>query len=64
MAGLRIIIVAVNLDCYSFYAKIRIWPYLVRITKLNRIILLVYKKAYFNTNDLDFAIPSVVVSLL
>jgi hypothetical protein len=27
-------------------------------------ILLVYKEAYFNTNDLDFAIPSVVVSLL
>jgi hypothetical protein len=37
---------------------------LVRITRLNRIILLVYKKAYFNTNDLDFAIPSVVISLL
>ena len=27
-------------------------------------ILLMYKKAYFNTNDLDFAIPSVVVSLM
>jgi hypothetical protein len=27
-------------------------------------ILLVYKEAYFNTNDLDYAIPSVAVSLL
>jgi hypothetical protein len=27
-------------------------------------ILLVYKKAYFNTNYLDYAIPSMVVSLL
>jgi hypothetical protein len=27
-------------------------------------ILLVYKKAYFNTNDLDYAIPSVAVSLM
>ena len=27
-------------------------------------ILLVYKEAYFNTNDLDSAIPSVVVSLM
>ncbi|KAL9366951.1 hypothetical protein Peur_038150 [Populus x canadensis] len=27
-------------------------------------ILLVYKEAYFNTNDLDLAIPSVVVSLM
>jgi hypothetical protein len=27
-------------------------------------ILLVYKEAYFNSNDLDSAIPSVVVSLL
>jgi hypothetical protein len=28
------------------------------------IIFLVYKEAYFNTNNLDSAIPSVVVSLL
>ena len=28
------------------------------------IILLVYKEAYFNTNDLDSAIPSVAVSLM
>jgi hypothetical protein len=27
-------------------------------------ILLVYKKSYFNTNDLDYCIPSVCVSLL
>ena len=27
-------------------------------------ILLVYKEAYFNTNDLDFVIPSVAVSLM
>jgi hypothetical protein len=27
-------------------------------------ILLVYKEDYFNTNDLDYAIPSVVVSLM
>jgi hypothetical protein len=27
-------------------------------------ILLVYKEAYFNTNDLDSAIPSVAVSLM
>ena len=27
-------------------------------------ILLVYKKAYFNSNDLDSAIPSMAVSLL
>ena len=27
-------------------------------------ILLVYKKAYFNTNDLNYCIPSVYVSLL
>jgi hypothetical protein len=27
-------------------------------------ILLVYKEAYFNTNDLDYAIPSVAVSLM
>ena len=27
-------------------------------------ILLVYKEAYFNTNDLDFAIPNVAVSLM
>jgi hypothetical protein len=27
-------------------------------------ILLVYKEAYFNTNDLDSAIPSITVSLL
>jgi hypothetical protein len=27
-------------------------------------ILLVYKKACFNTNDLDHVVPSVVVSLL
>jgi hypothetical protein len=27
-------------------------------------ILLIYKKAYFNINDLDHIIPSVVVSLL
>ena len=27
-------------------------------------ILLVYKEAYFNTNDLDFNIPSVIVSLM
>jgi len=27
-------------------------------------ILLVYKEAYFNTNDLDLAIPSMVVSLM
>ena len=27
-------------------------------------ILLVYKEAYFNTNDLDYVIPSVAVSLL
>jgi hypothetical protein len=27
-------------------------------------ILLLYKKAYFNINDLDSAIPSVAVSLL
>ena len=30
--------VAVNLDCCAFYAKIRTWPYLGRITGLNRII--------------------------
>ena len=28
------------------------------------IILLVYKKAYFNTNDLDHIVPSVAISLL
>jgi hypothetical protein len=28
------------------------------------IILLVYKEAYFNTNDLDSTIPSVAVSLM
>jgi hypothetical protein len=27
-------------------------------------ILLVYKEAYFNTNDLDSAIPSVTISLM
>jgi hypothetical protein len=27
-------------------------------------ILLVYKKAYFNTNDLDYIVPSVAISLL
>jgi len=27
-------------------------------------ILLVYKEAYFNTNNLDSAIPSLIVSLL
>ena len=27
-------------------------------------ILLVYKEAYFNSNDLDFVIPSMTVSLL
>jgi len=27
-------------------------------------ILLVYKQAYFDTNDLDFAIPSVAISFL
>ena len=30
-------IVAVNLDCCAFYVKIRIWPYLGRITGLNHI---------------------------
>jgi hypothetical protein len=28
------------------------------------IILLMYKKAYFNTNNIDYFIPSVVISLL
>jgi hypothetical protein len=28
------------------------------------IILLVYKEAYFNTNDLDHVVPSVAISLL
>jgi hypothetical protein len=37
----------------DFYAK-----------KLKLMILLVYKEAYFNTNNLDFVIPSVAVSLL
>jgi hypothetical protein len=36
----------------DFYAK-----------KLKLMILLVYKEAYFNTNNLDFVIPSVAVSL-
>ena len=27
-------------------------------------IILMYKEAYFNTNDLDYAIPSVAVSLM
>ena len=28
------------------------------------IILLVYKEAYFNTNDLDHIVPTVVISLV
>jgi hypothetical protein len=46
----------------NFYAK-RSQIRSVFITN-KLIILLVYKEAYFNTNELDSAIPSVAVSLM
>jgi len=45
----------------NFYAK----GSQIRYAFFNKpVILLVYKEAYFNTNDLDSAIPSVAVSLM
>jgi hypothetical protein len=47
---------------HNFYAK---GAQIIAVFFTNKpIIFLVYKEAYFNTNNLDFAIPSVVVSLL
>jgi hypothetical protein len=45
----------------NFYAKRAQIRSVFFINKLR--ILLVYKEAYFNTNDLDFVIPSMTVSL-
>ena len=45
-----------------FYAKRAQIIYAFFLNK--PMILLVYKEAYFNSNDLDFVIPSMAVSLL
>jgi hypothetical protein len=47
---------------FKFYAK---RAQIISVFFTNKpMILLVYNKAYFNSNDLDSAIPSVTVSLL
>jgi hypothetical protein len=45
-----------------FYARVGEVNFVFFTNKL--MILLVYKKACFNTNDLDHVMPSVVISLL
>jgi hypothetical protein len=46
----------------NFYTKKAQIRYVFFSNKL--MILLIYKKAYLNTNDFDFVVPSMTVSLL
>jgi hypothetical protein len=46
MVRYKIMTIFVNLDSYAFYTKIWIWPYLGHITRLNRIILSLFKKIH------------------
>jgi hypothetical protein len=46
MVGFGVMLNRVKLDGRTFYAKIRIWPCLSRITKLNRIIPSLFTKIH------------------